>query len=117
MHDSVYQCVRSAQDANGRRLINVENDAETLPGKPAYVSPSIPLVGGSPVQNGVIMFGALGCHHIRRSKPTIQKVLNSSTNGIEKGKMLIIGRIGADSFYFDPSAGQAPPIIWATVTN
>jgi hypothetical protein len=116
MSDSVYQRVRSAVDLNGRPLLNVKDDEEQLMGKPIYISPSLGVLGGSIPLNSTIVFGDLGHFHIRCSRPTVQRVLNSSIADITQGKALYVARIRMDSALLDPSGGNFPPLVAATVT-
>jgi HK97 family phage major capsid protein len=122
MPDSVYQAIRNAVDGNGRPLIAVsKDDTETLFGKPVYISPSLPGIinnaNASLAQNGALLFGDLGHFHVRCSRPTIQRVLNSTVFDITKGLVGYVGRVRMDSALFDPSGGAAPPIVSAVVQH
>jgi HK97 family phage major capsid protein len=108
--DSVYERIRKTPDPAGRPLINLENDRMLLLGKPIYICPSLPVVGGSPAQSSTIFFGDLSAFKIRCSKPTLQRAINLP-NYIEYGKALYIARMRMDSAYFDPSNGAVPPIV------
>jgi len=114
MSDSVYQRVRQAVDANGRPLINLENDRETILSKPVYVTPSLGEVGGSLALNSNILFGDLSAFKIRCSAASLTRETNTP-GFIETGRALFVARIRMDSALFDPSNGAAPPITNTTV--
>jgi HK97 family phage major capsid protein len=115
MSDSVYQRVRNAQDDLNRPLIDVVDDEERILGKPLYICPSMGAVTSSPAANGTIAFGDLGHMHLRCSRPTIQRVLNSTQFDVTQGLVGYVGRIRFDSALFDPSNGN-PPIVIASVS-
>ena len=56
--DAVYQALRNASDTAGRPLLDFHADEEVLLGKRILVTPDLPAVGGSPVTNGALLFGA-----------------------------------------------------------
>lgn len=113
--DSVYQRIRAAVDTSGRPLINVQDGTETLLGRPLYISPSLPVVGGSIGLNSVIIFGDLSQFHIRMSKITMAKSINSTTTDITTGRALFTARAKVDSVLTDFSLGANPGIVVATV--
>ena len=115
MSDGVYERCRAAVDLQGRPLINIVDDRETLFGKPIYISPTLVNPGGSLALQSTIIFGDFSAFHIRVSKPTLQRVINSSIADITSGRSLYVARIKMDSALFDPSSGSAPPIVSATV--
>ena len=115
MSDSVYQRVRAAVDTSGRPLLNVVDDQERLLGKPLYVSPSMGVVGGSPAADSTLAFGDFSNLHLRCSRPTLQRSINSTVSDITQGKALFIGRMRFDSAYLDPSGGTFAPITTAEV--
>lgn len=116
MSDSVYERIRQAVDTNGRPLIHIQEDTETILGKPVYVTPSLGALGGSLALNSTIIFGDLSAFKIRVSHPSLQRAINVP-GFAEAGQAMYIGRVRADSAYFDPSNGAAPPIISATVVS
>jgi HK97 family phage major capsid protein len=113
--DSVYQRIRAATDTSGRPLINVQDGTETLLGRPLYISPSLPAVGGSIGLNSVIIFGSLDQFHIRMSKIVMAKSINSTTTDITTGRALFTARAKVDSVLTDFSLGANPGIVVATV--
>jgi HK97 family phage major capsid protein len=113
----VYQRIRQATDNSGRPLLHIGgNDEEVLFGKPIYVSPSLPVVGGSLALNSVLLFGDLQQYHVRMSKPLMTRNIQSATKGIEFGQALYSCRARVDAVYIDASSGVSPSIIAATVT-
>jgi HK97 family phage major capsid protein len=118
--DSTYRRIREAVDLNGRPLINMVDDRETILGKPVYICPSLPFAGtqGSPsvTTNSTIVFGDLSHFFVRCSKATLQRALNTTIADISHGQALYVARIRMDSAVFDPSVNNsAPPIVIATV--
>ena len=110
MSDAVYHQVRSAVDNNLRPLINVVGDRELLMGKPILVSPSISSTAG---QKGIV-FGDLAHFFVRLSNMVVTR--NTQAPGyIEYGKALYTARMRADSKVFDPTGGNKPPIVYATL--
>ncbi|MGA2482144.1 MAG: phage major capsid protein [Candidatus Acidiferrales bacterium] len=116
--DSVYKLIRKATDRiQNRPLLSVERDEEVLLGKPVLISPSLdvnPTFNPSLAQNQLI-FGDLSHFHVRLS----ELVINRSIEGvglIEKGLALYQGLMRADSWLADPSVGDMPPIIYATIS-
>lgn len=116
MNDTVYKYVRAAVDNSGRPLLSVEDDRETLYGKPVYVSPSLATVYTSLGIAGVIIFGDLASIVIRASRPSLQRAMQLSEADITRGQCLYIGRCRADASYFDPSSGVTPPLVMAAIS-
>ena len=114
MPDSVYQKIRNATDNQGRPLLKMDDDKEVLMGKRVLVSPSLPLVGGSPVQNGALIFGDLDHFKVRISRPTLQRLKERFIDFYGVG---YVGRVRMDSLLFDPSGGTQPPVVLATVNH
>jgi len=116
MADETFQLVRSAVDNNGRPLISVENDVETLMGQPVLVSPSMPWGGGS---KGIV-FGDLSHFLVRVSSLYFRKSWQSQS-AIESGRALHMSRMRADSVVFDPAILGSPvdtsgaPLQYATL--
>lgn len=110
MADSVYELVRKAVDNNGRPLINIVKDKETLMGKPVYVSPSLPTGSGA---KGIV-FGDLSHYVVRVSRMEISRNLQAA-GYVEYGKALYTGRMRADAKVIDPTGGVTPPIVYATL--
>jgi len=119
MSDGVYKFARAAVDGNGRPLLNIERDTETIFGKPVYVSPSLANAYSSLGVTGALIFGDLSHIVIRASRPRIQRATQlaglSDVGGILRGECEYIGRARADAAYFDPSGGNYPPLVLATV--
>ena len=135
MSDSVMKAIRNLPGATANApLFSMQFDGfpGAVPGEPrpvptilgrrAYISNQVPGTLNSNIsasiaaQNSTLIFGDLGHFHIRCSKPTLQRSIESSIKGIEYGESLWIGRIRMDSNIFDPSSGGTPPIVCATVT-
>lgn len=112
MNDTVYQKIRNSRDNSGRPLLHIDDDNETLLGKPVWLCPSLPLVGGSPSQFGTLLFGDLSAFHIRVTRPTLQRFSERYADFYQRAA---IARVRMDSAYFDPSGGSAPPILSASV--
>ena len=114
--DGVYQRIRQAVDGAGRPLLSIQDDTETLLGKPLYVSPSAQSSRRChSLGFGALIFGDLDHFHIRVSRPTLQRTTQQIGTDVTKGEALYIARIRMDSALFDPSAGSAPPLVWAEV--
>ena len=114
--DTVIQRIHAASENNGRPLISVERGEPRMLGFPIHCAPSLGAVGGSPMSNSTLIFGDLGAFHIRCSRPTLQRVINSSTADIAGGRALYVARIRMDFALFDPSDGSAPPLVTAVIT-
>jgi HK97 family phage major capsid protein len=110
MADATYELVRKAKDSNNRPLINVVNDVEVLMGKPVRVSPSMPSAAGS---TGIV-FGDLSRYVVRVSRLSVQRSINTPGYA-EKGRALYTGIMRADAKVVDPTAGNVPPIVYATL--
>ncbi len=108
MSDPAYKFCRNAVDDQHRPLLNMERDSETLMGKPVYVSPSL-LNTPFSIGGGAVLFGDMS-HikvHLRKTE---------FPGGIEKGEALYTGRMRLDATLFDPSSGNAPPIVMALIS-
>jgi HK97 family phage major capsid protein len=116
MPDAVYKYVRAAVDNNGRPLLNVEGDTETLLGKPIYISPSLARSYSSLGIAGVCLFGDLSHLIVRMSRPTFVLSYESAEVDITSGQAAYIFRARADATLFDPSSGVNPPIVMAIVS-
>jgi HK97 family phage major capsid protein len=115
MSDLAYKYLRNATDNQGRPLINMVDDTETLMGKPVYVSPSL-INAYSSIGVGSILFGDLSHIVVRSSRPTVQRLVEFS-GGIEKGEAIYLGRFRADATLFNPDAsGLAAPITLALIS-
>jgi len=114
--DTVYQRLRSAVDSQGRPLIDIASDKEKMLGKEIYISNDLPNLGTA---NSTLYFGDFGHYRIRTSRPTLQRVVNSSLAGMDasRGECGYIGRMFADAAVFDPSGGTNPPIVSALITK
>lgn len=116
MADETFQLVRSAVDNNGRPLISVENDIETLMGQPVLVSPSMPWGGGS---KGIV-FGDLSHFIVRLSALYFRKAWQAQY-GVNSGQAMHVSRMRADSVVFDPAILGSPvdtsgaPIQYSTI--
>ena len=113
--DGVYKFLRAAQDNNGRPLLDVIDDRETLAGKPVYLCPSLGITYLSLGLTGAILFGDLSHIVIRTSRPTIQRTTQQGIVDVTRGESLYIARCRADATLFDPSNGAYPPVVLATV--
>lgn len=114
--DQVYQRLRNMTDNSGRPLIDIEGDREVLLDRPVYICPSLSSSGTfASLGFGALVFGDIGHFHCHMSRPMLQRSIENSINGIEKGEALWRGFVRFDSAIFDPSGGSAPPIIWAQV--
>lgn len=116
MNDQTFKLVRSATDNNGRPLISVLNDIETLMGQPVLVSPSMPWGSGA---EG-ILFGDLSHFNVRLSAMTLTRAFQVS-GGSDYLRALYVGRMRADSNVLDPAIQGSPvdtsgaPIQYATL--
>ena len=108
--DAVYQMARKAIDGNGRPLISELNDEEQILGKPVLVSPSVPDTAGS---TGII-FGDLSHYVVRVSRMVVTRNLQAP-GYVEYGKGLYTARMRADAKVVDPTGGNTPPIVYATL--
>jgi len=111
-NDAGYKLIRNATDNSGRPLLSVERDGEVLMGKPLHVSPSLTLASAGV---GLLMFGDMSHIVVRASRPQIQRAIEVGQADITKGEALYVGRCRADATYFDPSAGNFPPIVLASI--
>lgn len=112
VNDAGYELIRKATDNSGRPLLSVERDGEVLMGKPVYVSPSLTLASAGV---GLLLFGDLSHIVIRASRPQVQRAIEVGQADITRGEALYIGRCRADSTLYDPSNGNYPPIILASI--
>jgi HK97 family phage major capsid protein len=107
MNDATYKLVRQATDSNGRPLIDIDDDAETILGKRVLISPSMPTGSGS---KGIV-FGDLSHFVVRLSKMAIQRTEERA----DYAQWVYRGRMRVDSAVFDPTSGAVPPIVYATL--
>jgi HK97 family phage major capsid protein len=114
LNDVTYQWLRSLTDKNARPLISIENDRETIMGKPVFICPSLPAYGASPSVTGKIIFGDLGHYTARISEMTIQRSIQTP-GYVEYGKQLFIARIRADGNLLDPTSGGNAPLVYISV--
>jgi HK97 family phage major capsid protein len=115
--DSVMQRLRASTDSSGRPLLSIEHERATLFSKPIFICPSLGVAGGSPLASSNLIWGDLSHFHIRCSRPTVSRIINSSTTDITSGRALYVARIRMDSALFDPSGGSAPPLVSVTITG
>lgn len=115
MNDTTYKQVLQTTDNQGRPLLQIIKDKETIFGKPVYVSPSMPIFQGSASLPGnkIIVFGDLSHYVVRASQLRIQRAIQAA-GYVEKGKAIYTGALRVDAVYFDPSGGVTPPIVFAT---
>jgi HK97 family phage major capsid protein len=112
LSDPVYKMARNAVDGSQRPLINIVDDKETILGKPVYVCPSLevnPSIGG-----GKIVFGDLSHYVVHVSTMYLRRRLQV-LGYIEYGKALYTGIMRADAVVHDPTGGDMPPIVYATL--
>lgn len=114
-NDSVYQKLRNVVDNMGRPLLSIKDDEEQLFDKPIHISPSLTSGTFQSLSFGALIFGDLSHFFIHMARPTLQRSIENSINGIERGEALWRGMIRFDSALFDPTQGSVPPIIWAAV--
>lgn len=112
MSDAAYRQAREATDNNGRPLLDLIADRETILGKPVYVCPS--LDNGASVGGGHIVFGDLAYFNVRLSTMLIRRRLQVP-GYVEYGKALYTGLMRADAVVNDPTNGAMSPIVSATV--
>jgi len=113
--DGGYKLIRQAVDGAGRPLVDVIDGQEVLFGKNIYLCPSLGALYSSIGLTGAILFGDLSHVVIRASRPTIQRTVEQTITDITRGECLYVARCRADATIFDPSGGNTPPIILATV--
>lgn len=114
MSDESYQRIRLAVDNVGRPLINVRGDEELLFGKKILIAPDMPSASGSPIVPGYVVFGDLDYFWVKASQMAVSKTLEV-TKGAEYGQYAVIGRMRVNSTVFDPTGGNFPPIISASI--
>jgi HK97 family phage major capsid protein len=113
MSDSTYQWVRSLSDAQGRPLITIHEESETLMGKPIRICPSMPSWKAS-ISSGKIVFGDASHYCVRLSAMWLRR--NLQTPGyVEYGKGLYVGLQMADAQLVDPTGGATPPLVYITL--
>jgi HK97 family phage major capsid protein len=119
MSDTSWNQIRSTlYDSNSRPLLDIENGQELLMGKPVYIEPNLTSAsGGSPIVDGEIIFGDLSHFYVRLSNISVQRTLQSanSLKDITTGEFLWVFRTRVDSTVYDPSGGNAVPIVSASV--
>ena len=109
MNDTTYQHVRTATDANGRPLLNISRDGETLMGKKVLISPDMPSAPGS---KGIV-FGDLSKFCVRIAKNSMFVRRASELPGyVEQGQVLLSCYLRVDSRLI--TAG-AQPAVYATL--
>ena len=113
MNDVTYQWIRKLSDKQGRPLLNIKKDKETLMGKPVLISPTIPSFQSS-VSDGKILFGDFSHYVVRVSQLRIQRALQAA-GYVDKGLALYTAQMRADAIVFDPTGGNTPPIVSITV--
>jgi HK97 family phage major capsid protein len=117
MNDAAYQQVRNAIDGNGRPLLNVEGDEETLMGKPVYICPSLPAYNpslGTQKAGSFCVFGDLSYFIVRLSNMYLRRSIQTP-GYIEYGLSLYPATMRADSVLFDPTSGSNPPVVAAAL--
>jgi len=116
MSDSVYQLARKAVDTVGNPLLKVHKDKEMIMGKPVLVSPSLPAYNASiGAQAGTFcVFGDLSHMFVRVSKMILHRSWQAQ-GYVEQGKALYSGYLRCDAKVFDPSSGNVPPIVCASL--
>lgn len=107
MNDSTYALARKALTAGGYPLFGPGEDTEMIFGKKVLISPTMPSTAGS---KGII-FGDLGHFVVRLGPLLVQRSLFRA----DYGQATYHGRMRVDSTVFDPSAGAAPPVVYATL--
>jgi len=113
--DGFYKMVRRAQDNQGRPLLSVHDDDETIFGYPVYLSPSLATPFTSIGFVGNAIFGDLSAIIVKTSRPTVKRVVQSSIADITQGKSAYIFRCRADAVYLDLSGGKNPPLVMGSV--
>lgn len=109
LSDTVYQMIRVAKDTNGRPLINMIEDKETLFGKRVLISPSMPSAAGS---RGIV-FGDCAQFAVRVcGKPEVKRA-QEVPGYVEKGISLYTAFLRVDSSIIAP--GSVAPIVYATL--
>jgi HK97 family phage major capsid protein len=109
MDDATYQLCRQATDNSGRPLLRLEDDCETILGKPVRISPSMP--SGSSAK--IIVFGDLSHFVVRCSGMRMVRSIQGS-GYVDKGKALYACYMRADAAVLDATGGAKPPIVYAT---
>jgi len=115
MSDAAYKIVRAAVDNSSRPLLSVERDGEVLLGKPVYVSPGLGHSSIGSIANGGLIFGDLSYVVVKSSRPAIRRSIEAGQADVTKGEALWTCRMAADAIYFDPSNGQNPPLVLASI--
>jgi HK97 family phage major capsid protein len=119
MPDSVYKAIRNSTDTSGRPLLSMHHDDEVLLGRPVYITPDLPEVGGSPIANGALIFGDLSKFTVRISAPWVVRTwqTGSTSGSIVQAEATFHGRLRVDSYLFDASNGAVPPIVSAAAAH
>lgn len=110
MNDATYKKVRNAKDDANRPLFPLVDDKLVILGKPVYVCPSLPSAAGS---KGII-FGDLSHFYVHATTLYLRRK-TQLPGYIEFGKALYVGLMSVDSVLFDPTEGDMPPIVYATL--
>lgn len=113
MSDGAYKLVRNAVDNSGRPLLDFSHDEEQIFGMPVFVTPSLDHTSLNSVGVSFVLFGDLSSIVVRLSRPTVQRITESSIADITRGESAYVCRVRADAAYFDPSSGSAPPLVLA----
>jgi HK97 family phage major capsid protein len=113
MADKTWQWIRSLTDKQGRPLLNISKDDETLMGKRVLITPSMPEWVSSTV-DGKIVFGDFSRLMVRTSRLTVTRNLQAP-GYVEFGKGLYTGRMRADAKVVDPTGGAVPPFTYITL--
>jgi len=121
MSDVSYEAIRDLRDDQGRPLIAITDDAETLFGANVVISPDMPSYSPSPSATGYIVFGNLANYVVRLSQMVVSRSLQSGMpNGVgdvTRGECLLNARMRCDAAVFDPSQGKVPPVIFGSITS
>jgi HK97 family phage major capsid protein len=109
MHDTTYQQILALKDANGRPLLGIRDDEETLFGKKVLISPDMPTGAGAKS----IVFGDLAQYQVRVIKNGATVLRKSEAIGfVEKYAALYIGFLRVDAALNAPNG--AKPVVYAT---
>ena len=109
MHDTTYQQILALKDANGRPLLGIRDDEETLFGKKVLISPDMPTGAGAKS----IVFGDLAQYQVRVIKNGATVLRKSEAIGfVEKYAALYIAFLRVDAALNAPSG--AKPVVYAT---
>jgi HK97 family phage major capsid protein len=112
MSDKMYQQVRKATDSNGRPLISIVDDKESLMGRPVLISPSMPTPNPS-VSRQLIVFGDFSHYIVRLSQLRLRRSIQAP-GYVDAGKALYSGFMRCDANLLDPTGGSNPPIVFVS---